>query len=139
MNEEGARHWSEVRRRGLGRFLLFNAIPFKGIPVALFVMLFRVLNGVEREQLGDLFSDFGRRALVFGLSIGLSIWWFAEREYKKHQQELGWTGVPVDDDVVREDVEWKRFDRVSGPLIGGITILCILVLAVWIGPCSSRW
>jgi hypothetical protein len=147
MNEQGARHWAEVRKRGIWRFLLFS-IPIQGIPVAFSFMMFRVLSGVEREQLGGLLSDFGRRILTWGFCLGLYTWWSAEKKYKKYRQKLGLTDAPMDDDIarqeelsrqVRDDIEWKHFDRVTGPLIGGITMLCIIVLALWVGPCSSRF
>ncbi len=75
------------------------------------------------------------KGAVKGVLFGVIIWASYRRKIPNHFASHEERPQRPDEELDR----WKHFDRVMGPLIGGITILGILFLAFWIGPCSSRW
>jgi hypothetical protein len=71
--------WQEVRRRGLGRFLLVRGLLCMGLP---FASALTVLSLVGLHSSQHLASSFVVYSLVFGLGMGGVFWWALKRKFE---------------------------------------------------------
>jgi hypothetical protein len=144
MNENEASRWSTTRQRGKGRFILLTILR-AGVPYGLFVLILHARG----SGLGELFFFFVFGSLLFGLLIGMYLWWKLERAYEKYGRQYSQAeAMVVDKAAARYEEElqlegnrerWRHLDRVIGPLVGAVVLLGTLSLALWAGPCSQRY
>lgn len=71
--------WQEVRRKGLGRFLLVRGLLCMGLP---FATALTILSLVGLYPSQNLASSFVVSCLVFGLGMGGFFWWALKRRFE---------------------------------------------------------
>lgn len=89
-----AEHWEEKRRKGLGRFLLFDGILLTGGPFAVVMQIVGYfLFGDQYQSFGEYFTasktwmTFMLHGVGFGLVMGLINWRRNERAVAKPSDE----------------------------------------------------
>ncbi|MDP4553487.1 hypothetical protein Q9251_21780 [Alkalihalobacillus macyae] len=72
--------WSETRKKGKWKFILFNGVFLGGVGYSLGKV---VLNLFLGEWVGNI-AEYISGALVFGIIFGTGIWVYTENRYKKY-------------------------------------------------------
>ena len=71
-------NWELIRKRGFLNFLLVRGFLFFGLPFSLIQLLFALDDGKNIKFIAIIVS-----AVIGSLIYGSSMWYFAERKFKK--------------------------------------------------------
>jgi membrane associated rhomboid family serine protease len=71
-------NWESTRKKGFLNFLLVRGLLLFGLSFTVFQFLIKLLSGNEINILATFISG-----LMGGLIYGTSMWYFAERRFKK--------------------------------------------------------
>jgi hypothetical protein len=71
-------NWESTRKKGFLNFLLVRGLLLFGLSFTVFQFLIKLLTGNEINILATFISG-----LMGGLIYGTSMWYFAERRFKK--------------------------------------------------------
>lgn len=79
--EKWVEHWSQVRERGVSRFILWRGLVGFGLP---FAALISILNFALDDQPFET-QGFLIRFIIGGSVFGALTWRWHERKYRNHQ------------------------------------------------------
>jgi membrane associated rhomboid family serine protease len=71
-------NWESTRKKGFLNFLLVRGLLLFGLSFTVFQFLIKLLSGNEINILSTFISG-----LMGGLIYGISMWYFAEKRFKK--------------------------------------------------------
>ena len=71
-------NWESTRKKGFLNFLLVRGLLLFGLSFTVFQFLIKLLSGNEINILATFISG-----LMGGLIYGISMWYFAEKRFKK--------------------------------------------------------
>ena len=71
-------NWESTRKKGFLNFLLVRGLLLFGLSFTVFQFLIKLLSGNEINILATFISG-----LIGGLIYGISMWYFAEKRFKR--------------------------------------------------------
>lgn len=81
MKKEQVDSWREIRKKGVLRFVLVNALLGWGLPI--FVALAFIIKPFSEGFLSRAAVVHYISWIVAGIVYGVTVWWLSERRYKR--------------------------------------------------------
>ena len=71
--------WEQIKRRGIGRFLVVRGLLLAGLPFGIAMTVFQAVGFMPGWS--NLLSSFMFHTTFFGLSMGYYVWWSLENAF----------------------------------------------------------
>ena len=71
--------WEQIKRRGIGRFLVVRGLLLAGLPFGIAMTIFQAVGFMPGWS--NLLSSFMFHTTFFGLSMGYYVWWSLENAF----------------------------------------------------------